>query len=68
MLVNRVDAFVKVHGIDCEWTPRPTFDVCLSDEFTAYSNIAYDDVVKRGGAKEVKVHSADDAPVVSITL
>jgi hypothetical protein len=52
------------HGVDCEWTPRPTFDVCLSEEFTAYSNIAYDNVMKRGGAKEVTLHTGDDAPAV----
>ncbi|KAJ9101219.1 hypothetical protein QFC21_003438 [Naganishia friedmannii] len=51
-----VDAFVKKHNVECEWTPRPTYDVCLSEEFKAYSNIAYDNVLKRGGAKEVAVH------------
>lgn len=64
-VIIRVDSFVKEHDIDCEWTPRPTFDVCLSDEFTAYSNTAYDNVIKRGGATEVKLHIGDDAPTVS---
>lgn len=60
-----VDAFVKEHNIDCEWTPRPTYDICLSEEFKAYSNIAYDNVLKRGGAKEVAIH-VENASSVSL--
>lgn len=65
MFLQSVDAFVKEHGIECEWTPRPTYDVCLSNEFKAYSDIAYDNVVKRGGAQDVNVHTGDAAPAVS---
>jgi hypothetical protein len=61
--VGSVDTFVKKHNIDCEWTPRPTYDVCLSEEFKAYSNIAYDNVLKRGGAKEVAVHMEEASSV-----
>ncbi|KAJ9110658.1 hypothetical protein QFC19_001487 [Naganishia cerealis] len=68
LLAFRVDAFVKEHNVECEWTTRQTLDVCLSEEFKAYSNIAYDNVLKRGGAKEVTVHSEEAASSLHETL
>ena len=49
---HRVDAFVKNNKIDCEWTPRTTYDACLSEEFKAYESEALAGLRAAGGEPE----------------
>lgn len=46
--LHRVRAFVKEHNIDCEFTVRPTLDLCLSEEFVGYAKKAFEDA-RAGG-------------------
>lgn len=45
----RVDEFVTKHKIDCEWTPRPTYDVCMTGEFLQYEAKALETLLEAGG-------------------
>jgi hypothetical protein len=47
-----VDAFVENNKIECEWTPRKTYDACLSDEFKAYEADALAGLRSAGGEPE----------------
>jgi hypothetical protein len=60
-----VDAYIKEHIVECEWTPRKTFDACLTDEFSEYSAKALDGVRKSGSTVEVEVLSGERAKEVS---
>lgn len=52
---------MKANNIECEWTPRETYDVCLSDEFKAYSETALRDLRSVGGNPPLTELSADKA-------
>ncbi|WVR03558.1 hypothetical protein IAU60_000550 [Kwoniella sp. DSM 27419] len=56
---NRVDAFVKKTGIECEWTVRDTYDVALSEDFKQYSSRALNDLLANGGKPEVEEIGAE---------
>jgi glycine/D-amino acid oxidase-like deaminating enzyme len=60
-----VDAYIKEHNVECEWTPRKTFDACLTHDFSEYSAKALDGVRKSGSTVEVKVLSGERAKDVS---
>ena len=62
---DRVDAYIKDHQVECEWTPRKTFDACLTDEFSDYSAKALAGVREAGSTEEVEVLSGDEAKAVS---
>ena len=49
LVFERVDAFVKEHGVQCDFHPTTTFDVCLTEEFAKYEKEAYDAFVQAGG-------------------
>ncbi|ORY27107.1 FAD dependent oxidoreductase [Naematelia encephala] len=42
MALANATMFVKHHAIECEFTPRPTVDVCLSQDFVGYASSALD--------------------------
>ena len=64
-LMDRVDAYIKEHRVECEWTPRKTYDACLTDEFSDYSAKALAGVREVGSTEEVEVLSGEKAKVVS---
>lgn len=64
VVYDRVAAFVDKHAIDCEFTPCDTFDVCLSDAFTAYASTALAAVQGMGGAADVEPTAGDEAKEV----
>lgn len=67
--VSRVDAFVKEYDVDCEWTVRPTLDVCLTHEFANYASKAYEDSKAAGiDVDHVSVHEGEDAKRASRIL
>lgn len=47
-----MDDFVTKHGIECEWSPRPTYDVCMTDEFLQYEATALKGLRQAGGEPE----------------
>ncbi|OCF36345.1 hypothetical protein I316_02220 [Kwoniella heveanensis BCC8398] len=51
---NRVNTFVEKTGIECEWTPRDTYDVSLSSDFRDYASKALKDLRDNGGTPEVE--------------
>lgn len=57
----RVDAFVKKHSVECEWTPRDTYDVCLTQEFDAYETDALNNLRAAGGTPDIAYLGKDDA-------
>lgn len=59
-----VDQYIKSRQVECEWTPRKTYDACMSDEFVAYSAKALDGVRKAGSAEVVEVLDGDAAKKV----
>ena len=60
-----MDKFVKSHGVECEWTPRDTYDVCLSQEFKAYEDDALRNMRAAGGNPEIEVMDEESAKNVS---
>ncbi|EJT47860.1 hypothetical protein A1Q1_03237 [Trichosporon asahii var. asahii CBS 2479] len=46
---ERVDRFIHKHKIECEWQKRETYDVCLTEDFAAYSQQANDAFAQAGG-------------------
>ena len=64
-LTDRVNAYIKEHQVECEWTPRKTFDACLTDDFSEYSAKALDGVRKSGSKAEVEVLTGEKAKAVS---
>jgi hypothetical protein len=50
--------------VECEWTPRKTFDACLTEEFSQYSATALAGVREAGSAEEVEVLAGDQARAV----
>lgn len=61
MADTSVDAFVKKHGIDCEWTPRTTYDIFLSPEFAEHSRVAVDAYRDAGGRVDLTEKSPEEA-------
>ncbi|KAL7421184.1 hypothetical protein Q5752_004069 [Cryptotrichosporon argae] len=61
----RVAKFIEDHQVECEFTPRPTLYVCLTQEFTDYIGQAYADSKAAGidvGSAHVH-HGAEAARV-----
>jgi hypothetical protein len=50
--------------VECEWTPRKTFDACLTEEFSQYSATALAGVREAGSPEEVEVLAGDQARAV----
>lgn len=44
------DGFIRKHKIACEWQRRETYDVCLTEEFAAYSHEANAAFAAAGGS------------------
>lgn len=56
---------MEKHGVECEFTPRPTVDVCLTESFADYEAQA----LARAKAAGVDVRSVevlDDAETVKV--
>ncbi|WRT63779.1 uncharacterized protein IL334_000704 [Kwoniella shivajii] len=51
---EKVDEFIKKTGINCEWTPRDTYDVSLSESFKDYAVDALRNLRECGGKPEVE--------------
>ncbi|WVQ62711.1 uncharacterized protein L199_000859 [Kwoniella botswanensis] len=58
---ERVNEFIQKTGIDCEWTPRDTYDVSLSEDFRDYASKALRDLLECGGKPEVEELGQDQA-------
>jgi glycine/D-amino acid oxidase-like deaminating enzyme len=54
-------AFIKRHGIECEWTERSTYDVHLTPEFAAHSASALAAYAAAGGVSPAVHLSAEEA-------
>jgi hypothetical protein len=63
-----VDAYIKEHKVECEWTPRKTFDACLTEEFSEYSAKALAGVREAGSTEEVEVLSGQEAKSVGVFM
>ncbi|WWC58190.1 uncharacterized protein I303_100726 [Kwoniella dejecticola CBS 10117] len=58
---EKVNEFIEKTKIDCEWTPRDTYDVSLSEDFKEYASKALKDLLDAGGQPEVEELSKDQA-------
>ncbi|WVR09612.1 hypothetical protein IAU60_006684 [Kwoniella sp. DSM 27419] len=58
--------FIESHNISCEFTPRPTVEVILSDEFKEYCAQAYEDARAHGlDLSHVAFHDGEAAQRIS---
>lgn len=59
---NKVDEFVKKHGVDCDFNPATTFDVCLTQEFAEFNKRSLQEFVDAGGdVSHVTVYEGEEA-------
>ncbi|KAK9779682.1 putative FAD dependent oxidoreductase [Seiridium cardinale] len=59
---NRVDEFVKKHGMDCDFNPTTTFDVCLTKEFAEFNAQSFKEYKEAGGdVSHVKFYEGHEA-------
>lgn len=65
---DRVNEYIRSNEVACEWTPRPTVDVALSDDFVAYSDGALDGIKATGYACPVVREEGEAAKKVSSVL
>ncbi|OCF32027.1 hypothetical protein I316_06413 [Kwoniella heveanensis BCC8398] len=57
---KKVSDFIAEHNVDCDWTPRTTVDLCLSEDFVQYARQAYEDA-KAAGLDLSQVEELDQA-------
>ncbi|WWC85870.1 uncharacterized protein L201_000737 [Kwoniella dendrophila CBS 6074] len=58
---EKVDEFIKKTNIDCEWTPRDTYDISLSESFRDYASNALKTLLESGGKPQVEELSQEQA-------
>ncbi|KAH6657000.1 FAD dependent oxidoreductase [Truncatella angustata] len=59
---NNVDKFVRKHGVDCDFYPTTTFDVCLTKEFADFNAQSFREYREAGGdISHVNVYEGDEA-------
>lgn len=59
---HRIDDFVKKHGVDCDFNPATTLDVCLTPEFADFNARSFREYKEAGGdVSHVTVYEGDSA-------
>ncbi|KAF7537209.1 hypothetical protein G7054_g3903 [Neopestalotiopsis clavispora] len=59
---HKVDEFVKEHGVDCDFNPTTTFDVCLTQEFAEFNAQSFKEFQEAGGdVSHVKFYEGEEA-------
>lgn len=59
---NKVDEFVQKHGVDCDFHPTTTFDVCLTQEFADFNAQSFKEYQEAGGdVSHVKFYEGEEA-------
>ncbi|KAJ5268841.1 hypothetical protein N7505_004599 [Penicillium chrysogenum] len=62
LVLERVDAFVKEHNVECDFNLTTTFDVCMTPEFAAYEAESLEAFKKAGGdTSHIIFHEGDQA-------
>ncbi|KAJ5178531.1 FAD dependent oxidoreductase [Penicillium coprophilum] len=62
LVLERVDAFVKEHNVECDFNLTTTFDVCMTPEFAAYEADSLDAFKKAGGdTSHITFYEGDQA-------
>ncbi|XXG97825.1 hypothetical protein Hte_004139 [Hypoxylon texense] len=62
LVFERIDAFVKKHGVPCDFNPATTFDVCLTQEFADFNARSFKEYKEAGGdVSHVKFYEGDEA-------
>ncbi|KUI66356.1 putative oxidoreductase OrdL [Cytospora mali] len=46
---HKIDEFVKRYGVDCDFNPATTFDVCLTPEFAEFNARSFREYQEAGG-------------------
>jgi hypothetical protein len=59
---------VNEHSVECEWTPRETYDVCLSEEFEKYESTSLANMRAAGGQPDIEVVGSEEAKKVGRRL
>lgn len=62
LVLERVDAFVKEHNVECDFNLTTTFDVCMTPEFAAYEAESLEAFKKAGGdTSHITFYEGDQA-------
>lgn len=62
VVFEKVDEFVKKHGVDCDFNPTTTFDVCLTQEFADFNARSFQEYRDAGGdVSHVKFYEGEEA-------
>lgn len=62
LVFERIDAFVKEHGVPCDFNPATTFDVCLTREFADFNARSFREYRDAGGdVSHVRFYEGEEA-------
>lgn len=62
VVFDKVGEFVKKHGVDCDFDPTTTFDVCLTKEFADFNAQSFKEYKEAGGdVSHVKFYEGEEA-------
>ncbi|KAI1780358.1 FAD dependent oxidoreductase [Hypoxylon cercidicola] len=62
LVFERIDEFVKEHGVQCDFNPATTFDVCLTQEFADFNAKSFREYQAAGGdVSHVKFYEGEEA-------
>ncbi|KAF5528426.1 putative oxidoreductase OrdL [Colletotrichum aenigma] len=59
---HAIDEFVKEHGVQCDFNPTTTFDVCLTQEFVEHNAQSLKEYREAGGdVSHIKFYTGEEA-------
>jgi glycine/D-amino acid oxidase-like deaminating enzyme len=59
---EKVDEFVKKHGVNCDFNPTTTFDVCMTQEFADFNAQSLKEYKEAGGdVSHIKFYAGEEA-------
>ncbi|KAI6093021.1 FAD dependent oxidoreductase [Hypoxylon rubiginosum] len=62
LVFEKVDEFVKEHGVQCDFNPATTFDVCLTQEFADFNAKSFKEYKEAGGdVSHIKFYEGEEA-------
>ncbi|KAI0126846.1 FAD dependent oxidoreductase [Xylariales sp. AK1849] len=62
IVFDKLDEFVKKHGIECDFNPTTTFDVCLTKEFANFNAQSFKEFQEAGGdVSHIKFYQGEEA-------
>lgn len=66
LVFQKIDEFVKTHGVQCDFNPTTTFDVCMTQEFADFNAQSFKEYQEAGGdVSHIKFYEGEEAKKVT---